>query len=610
MASSTMASSTMASSTMASSTMGYSIPIYQRIPHEVWEVIFEMLLDELSSARPLLPDSDIHAFTVWTPGPDPGARPPCVPYICGYTRNGVRSGQAYACSLRPQQFERRGIHALLHVDRARREYLRSFRQYLAFYRLIDVACRAHDYPVKSPDLICSRGLCACGMALAESILRNQLSLSRIDGNDDHTTGSIRRIQLIFPSIDEQHAHSSSTTFMNIFRQYGAPKLEELDLRTDGSYASPEQMTILPSPSIVKQTMLNINFVMIGESLTDLELAAETDHFTWRAADICRVLRGCPSLERVQLLTIFDRADGSWAFRSEAPIELKSLARLHVRADGDISGGLIKLISAPVLTHVHVDMVSRNMAQSPSELGWATWHCVIEVANLFPEALRSTEHLALSLHCQHDRNEDLKGTTMPQNWPEFMRLCVRPPTNGDVTRDTPSFTFTSRYAMDKGPSVRAILAPEQSPGSILNTFFNQTLSAIRYGTGDRISYSSGIQRHRFTELVLTGDAAMPSAMEWPDLLRDIYRIRRLYVHGIDGKGADLERLVMGLSHVFKEDMTGVGGGGAEEPFLVVDQLEEVHLPDWDFERQSIPQDHLAATLSPAREFAFSPVAWSD
>lgn len=156
---------------------------------------------------------------------------------------------------------------------------------------------------------------------------------------------------------------------------------------------------------------------------------------------------------------------------------------------------------------------------------------VKLARLLPRDLLTAQSLTLSLELQHAVIENLGGQTMLQSWPELMQLYMLLPTNGDAARDYPSFTLTARSSTQ---------ASTHTPTYMFNHFVYQGRATI---------YTSTFKQ--FTELILVGDSIIPISMQWSELLRNIFGVQRLYVHGIDRKGPGLDCIVMGLSQLLEE-----------------------------------------------------------
>lgn len=116
----------------------------------------------------------------------------------------------------------------------------------------------------SPDLISPNSLCLCMLPFVLGLL---------------PLGT-RTVRLILPSSDPFAHQSRSKSILDVLRRHDAPQLVEFELRTDWSIAYPDERrkAFVYSKSIRVLNLLNPIFVIIGESLAVLELAAEDNIF--------------------------------------------------------------------------------------------------------------------------------------------------------------------------------------------------------------------------------------------------------------------------------------------------------------------------------------------
>ena len=191
---------------------------------------------------------------------------------------------------------------------------------------------------------------------------------------------------------------------------------------------------MSSDSIKTFRALNCTFAIVGQRLTVLELASEVDEYTWLRKDISGILRLCPRMTSLRLLSVFAweehvwPIEGEWPAGDEAPIALNSLTHLHLRASRWDIEGLHGVLAAPSLLNAHVDIVSRCMGDdSRFAVVWGGMpgleRDVEAAAACFQPKGLLANRLSVAMHVQSDIDEEAAGTPLEENWPEFLQMQI-------------------------------------------------------------------------------------------------------------------------------------------------------------------------------------------
>ncbi|VDB99059.1 unnamed protein product [Peniophora sp. CBMAI 1063] len=570
-------------------------PRNRTLDDDIWRMVVDCLLDDLRDeypTRPLLPDSYLEPIVAWQPGPQSSRPPACLPYNCCWTPRGARSGQAQSCFF--QRLERQGLTAMLHANRQLRRVVLYHYGYLPLFRFKDPTFWNHhrDMFIQSGDIFIPTGACLCLARWASRHVRRA-----------------RRIKLTLPSTDEQDLHSSARWLIDAFLEHGIGRLEDLDVRCDWAEAYEEDAAKIYFISAVIRRMRALNFpgAVVGPNLSDLELASEEDHYSWKLHDTCQMLRECTRLKRLTLLAIVSPDISTWNPDTESPIILQDLSFIHVRDSLVVWRALHGLLFAPQLARVHVDVIAeRMMSNHDPDLAAFEIECG-EIARLAvrlcPRAILSAEDLTYSLHFQRDLDEDVPYIApMLVNWPEYLQAKLTrahpfPDDAGLPVKDELEFILTQRSAMTStkplAPGERRLQSPRAHPFDVFTKFWIAALYALQT--------SSPMHRHvlsdRVIELVMSCDHRAPSPISWHELFVEMPNIRKLYVLGIRKDGGGLRHLASAL------------GTYMQETFVPGEEIVEIRLPHWNSRRGPIPVDALEERYHNVREFHVHPIVWS-
>lgn len=488
------------------------------------------------------------------------------------------------------EYERRGLSALLHVDCHARYHLNSYHKYSEHYLLLDPALWLVELPNGPLHLLSPRGQGLCLCALRRICRHNLLRKAR-------------EVRLTLPSSDELYQCSPSSVLKALLRENGAPELVYLDYRTDWAYAFDADNTksILYSPKIRVMRSLNPLFVVISPHLSKLSMGAEEDAFTWLPADIYSILRECPQLEELELLTVLAPAPRGWDYRREMPIALENLVRLRMRDCYSQWLALKQLLDAPSLIHIEVDIISSHMGMDRTDLTewWQETMTMAEfAAQLCPSSLLQSASLVARLHFQRDQDERFTERYKAKSWPEYMSLALA--LRDEVLLDPdshatePFFMFmersvtTSTKAYD--PRARARTTPFLPPSWIFRVFWECVLNHLNKRCRRYHSVTG-----RIFELHMTSDDIRPSPFDWRALLIRLCAIRRFRLSGIKKPDHGLIHIVLSL---------GIRDGIE----IAGPNLREIHLPDWDWDAGSIPVLEIQEILHAERENLTAKVKW--
>ncbi|VDB88508.1 unnamed protein product [Peniophora sp. CBMAI 1063] len=557
-----------------------------QLPPELWSHIFGILLDEQTDVR-VQSYSNIRPLADWTPLPEEVACPGCIPRCNAYTNCGARSGQAQTCTGNLAR-ERRGLQALLHVNTAFRTLIRGAR-YFAQNAMTDLACRLDEsrYPVQSADMIYPyTGLCLCTLP---EILRRLVPGSQ---------GPLR-VRIALPSRNHHGPLSPAHSIWQVLHQYGADHLVEASFFCDSSIQPSDEdeetpaeggELIIESTSIRRFTGWNIRKrVIVGKLLTSLRLGAEVEFYTWDRAALCRILRLCPRLETVQLLSIFDHDLRYWLIQEEPQILLEHLTCFHIQAEAYVWIGLSALLVTPVLRRAHVDVV--DSLSLHLEAGGPAWS--FHLARIFRRT-RLSERLAdiisgddfrVDLHYECDVDEGSRGSPMPQSLPEYMSIVAA----DDARHHSISITIRSPMTCPLAyapPGTRAESALSQTPAVVFEEFWTEALRRL-----DDLRDGQSTLSRCVHELNITGYAGLLLEFRWIALLHETYNLQRLRVHGIAGQGPALDRLLTGLCTTVSETYTDDGDTVTLDTPCGED-VTEVYLPDYP----NIPRDLIQREVS--------------
>ncbi|VDC00055.1 unnamed protein product [Peniophora sp. CBMAI 1063] len=570
-----------------------------QLPPELWSNIFTILLDEQAEAQ-AQSSSNIQPLADWTPLPDHATCPPCIPHCNAYTDCGARTKQTQICTANLAR-ERRGLQALLHVNSVFRALIRG-KRYFAQNAFTDLACRLEEshYPVQSGDMLypCT-GLCLC--LLPEILRRLRLGAQGLLGS--------QRVHVILPSRNQHGPHSPAQSISQILHQYGADHLVEASFYFDPSDQTSDEdgdqsiegEHIIASESIERFEGQNWDRVIVGNSLTFLKLRAEVERHTWDRSVLCRILRSCPLLENVQLLSVFDHNPRYWFYPDESPIILEHLSSLHIQASVNVWIGLARLLVTPVLYDAHIDVIVSPLHLQENQPRWpADLDCILfsrtDLGKRLGEIV-SGDDLSADLHYKCDVDEGSHGSPMPHSLPEYMSIRV-------ADHGGPySLSITIRSAMTcplayAPPGTRAGCVPSRTPAALLEEFLTNTLLSISGMLPSPYSVNRSIH-----ELDVTGYAELLRELRWPVVLRETNRLECLRVYGINSKGSALDRLLEGLCAENLETYTL--DGLLHPPDLAYgDCVTEVHLPDCPY----IPLEFLEDELSLRRPSFCSPITW--
>lgn len=558
--------------------------VFSYVPFDVWTVVFDYMVDEIPKRPTILPDSLIQPLASWMPPPASSMRPFCVPHNIYQISRGARTSQAQKCDY-IDRYERRGLPAVLHVDCFSRQHLINYPEYLALYRFLDPAPWRSQFPETSTKLFSPAGLCLCALDWAIALCANSSD-----------------VRLTFPSTNEDDTRSPCRLIGEALRKGGARRLRRLDLRFDWDRAFDEdkQKMILAIPSL--EEMFGVNVVMLahGPSLKRLHLGSEEDFFTWNPSNIYSVLRACPLLVDVELVTVLGPGPSGWNELAELPIRLDRLIRLRVRDSLPRWAALRHSLLAPNLVHVDIDIISSHMGMATDNLDvW--WDETIEIsqfaAQSCPPSLLQSDRFATGLHFQRDMDERYQENYKTELWPEYMTLSLA--RRAEVLLDPeahpsePYFKFTERSVTTSTkaytPAFRATKAPVRPPAWIFYTFWACALNGLNAASKGRNVTS------QMKDLVARSDNLLPSPYDWQTLLLALPSVTRLYLSGIREMSHGLAHFVLALSIPDGRELAG-------------DLLQEIHLPDWDWAAEPIPLDLINELITEERQYLLHQATW--
>lgn len=285
------------------STSSEKSPIFGHF--DVWALICDIYLANAFLDRPILADSLIKPLADWIALPRTPL-PSCVPRNCCSVR-GARTAQVRQCGY-TGTYERRGLPALLHVDRYSRYFLMRYPGYQAHYRFLDPALWRYEFPKTTSALFSWEGLCLCALHEATTLLPDAVF-----------------VKLTFPSCDN-HKRSSSNIILETLRKSGAARLVDLDLRFDWEYwhAINKRKVLLVAQSLRRMIGVNLTFLVHGPLLQVLRIGAEEDYYTWNPWDIYSVLRECPLLEDLELLSVLGPGSPKWTIKPSYQLSWSAL----------------------------------------------------------------------------------------------------------------------------------------------------------------------------------------------------------------------------------------------------------------------------------------------
>lgn len=557
--------------------------VFEYVPLDVWILIFDIYVADAFQERPTLGNSFIVPLANWTPPPSRTSPPRCVPRDCCLTMRGARTAQTQKCSF-TGHYDRRGLSALLHVDGYARQRLLSYHGYLGYYRFDDPASIHNEFPDRASVVFSPTGLCLCALDRANELLSNAV-----------------KAVLTFPSSNASYTRSPSRIIAETLLTHGVRRLEHLDVRFDWNNVFDEdrRKLLLVAKPIRRMIAVNSIFLVHGPLLQVLRIAAEEDFFSWKSSDIYSVLRACPLLTDLELVTVLAPDPRKSASGAEEPIHLNRLVHLRLCDSLKHWSAIRQVLVTPVLARVEVDIISSHMGVDTKNLDdW--WDETVEIARFAsqscPRSLLSARRLALNVHFQRDMDERYEERYKTKLWPEYMQLSLARSAevllDPDAHPSEPYFIFTERSTTTSTKAyaspARARKTPRRSPKWIYDIFWGCALNSL-----DAASEIGLLGRVR--DVVVSTDDHLPSPNNWQTILLALPAVRRLYAPGIRRIGHGLIHLILALGI---RDGRDIPGG----------LLQEIHLPDWDWSIEPIPVNLIKEITYPERRFLTAKATW--